>query len=118
VRALFVDPRAGIPNIKARLNPKLRLIGLLPNMVEPTPFQKTNFREVIERYLSLLIRLGPEGERLASIPKRSAIAEAQGDGQLLWEMKKTAAREAWLEIEPVLRHLAGVVLGGSAGHAD
>jgi len=118
VRALYADPRAGIPNIKARLNPKLQLIGVLPTMVEATPFQKRNFKVLIEKYLSLMIRMGPEGERLASIPKRSAIAEAQGDGQLLWEMKKTAAREAWIEIEPVLRHLAGVVLKGSAGHGD
>jgi chromosome partitioning protein len=116
VRALYADPRAGIPNIKARLNPKLQLIGLLPTQVEATPFQKKNFKVLVEKYFSLMIRIGPEGERLASIPKRSAIAEAQGDGQLLWEMKKTAAREAWLEIEPVLRHLAGVVIKGSAGH--
>ena len=116
VQALYLDPRAGIPNIKARLNPKLQLIGLLPTQVEATPFQKKNFRVLIEKYFSLLIRMDSEGERLASIPKRSAIAEAQGEGLLLWEMKKTAAREAWLEIEPVLRHLAGVVLKGSAGH--
>jgi chromosome partitioning protein len=116
VQALYLDPRAGIPNIKARLNPKLQLIGLLPTQVEATPFQKKNFKLLIEKYFSLLIRMGPDGNKLASIPKRSAIAEAQGDGQLLWEMKKTAARDAWLEIEPVLHHLAGVVMQKGAGH--
>jgi chromosome partitioning protein len=117
VRALFLDPRAGLPNIKAALNPKLHLIGLLPTMVEATPLQRRNFRELIEQHFSLLIRFGPEGKDLASIPKRSAIAEAQAAGLLLWEMKKTAARDAWLEIEPVLRHLAGVVTGEGTGRA-
>lgn len=45
----------------------------------------------------------------ARIPKRSAIAEAQADGLLLWEMKKTAARDAWAEIEPSLRHITEIV---------
>jgi chromosome partitioning protein len=45
------------------------------------------------------------------MPRRSAIAEAQAHGQVLWEMKKTAAREAAKEIEPTLRQLARIVAG-------
>jgi hypothetical protein len=48
-------------------------------------------------------------------PMKTFVLANQTGRQLLWEMKKTAAREASLEIEPVLRHLAGVVIKGGAG---
>ena len=44
-------------------------------------------------------------------------AEAQAEGLLLWEMKKTAAREAWAEIEPSIRHIAAMVTAAQASHA-
>ena len=112
VTALLTHPRVGVRKIKAVLNPKLELIGLLPSMVEQTPFQRANFRQVIETYLSLLVRT-PDG--FASIPRRSVIAEAQAEGAVLWEMKKTAARDAWREIEASIATLAGVVVGTQAG---
>ncbi len=49
-------------------------------------------------------------DRFAFIPKRSAIAEAQAEGQPLWEMKKTAARDAWVEIEPSLKRIEEIVM--------
>ena len=117
VCAMLLHPRVGVYRIKAALNPKLELIGLLPTMVEATPYQRANFRQLIEKYLSLMIRIGNGPGDLASIPKRSAIAEAQASGEILWEMKKTAARDAWREIEPTLRHLAAVVTATGAHHA-
>lgn len=116
VRALLGHPRVGIQKIKALLNPELQLIGLLPTMVEATPFQRANFRSLVERHLNLMVRLG-EGTAIASIPKRSAIAEAQAEGLLLWEMRKSAARDAWIEIEPTLKHLAGLVIAEKNAHA-
>jgi chromosome partitioning protein len=109
VGALLSHERVGVRKIKAILNPKLELIGLLPTLVEPTPFQKANFRQLIEQYMSLLIQLGPEPGDIAFMPKRSAIAEAQASGEVLWEMKKTAARDAWKEIEPSIAKVAGFV---------
>ncbi len=47
----------------------------------------------------------------AFIPKRSAIAEAQASGEVLWEMKRTAARDTWKEIEPSIARIAGIVMG-------
>ena len=117
VRAMLLHPRVGVYKIKALLNPKLALIGLLPTMVEATPYQRANFRQLIERYQSLMIRIGDGPGDLASIPKRSAIAEAQASGEILWEMKKTAARDAWKEIEPSIRHLASVVSSAEVRHA-
>jgi len=35
---------------------------------------------------------------------------------VLWEMKKSAAREAWKEIEPTVRALAGIVTGQQQSH--
>ncbi len=117
VRALLHHPRVGLNKIKAVLNPKLKLIGLLPTMLEPTPFQKANFLGLINHYLPMLIKVGEGAGQLASIPKRSAIAEAQAEGLLLWEMKKTAAREAWAEIEPSLQRIADIVLARDLAHA-
>ena len=116
VRVMLLHPRVGVYRIKAALNPKLQLIGLLPTMVEATPYQRANFRQLIEKYLSLMIKIGNGPGDLASIPKRSAIAEAQASGEILWEMKKTAARDAWKDIEPSIKHLAAVVTPG-AQHA-
>jgi chromosome partitioning protein len=63
MRHVLMHPRVGIYRIKAILNPKLQLIGIL------------------------------------------------------WEMKKTAARDAWKEIEPSIRHIAGIITakGGRQG---
>ncbi len=98
-------------------DPKLTLVGLLPTMVEPTPFQKANFVSIVQRHASLMIPLGSQPGDYARIPKRSAIAEAQAEGLLLWEMKKTAARDAWAEIEPTLRRIAEIVTAQEARHA-
>jgi chromosome partitioning protein len=110
VRALLLHPRVGVLKIKAMLNQKLHFIGLLPTLVEPTNFQRANFRVLVERHLDLMIRINAEND-LARIPKRTAIAEAQADGLVLWEMKKTAARDAWAEIKPTIEHIANVVTG-------
>jgi len=114
VKGLLMHPRVGIRKIKALLNPKLELIGLLPTMVEANPFQRANFRQVVERHLTLMIKTGT-GD-LASIPKRLAIAEAQASGEVLWEMKKTAARDAWKEIQPSIAWIAAMVLKAGDEH--
>jgi chromosome partitioning protein len=109
VGGLLNHDRVGVRKIKALLNPKLQLIGLLPVMVEPTPFQKANFVQIVEQYHPLLIRIGDGPGNFASIPRRSAIAEAQAHGEVLWEMKKTAARDTWREIESSLRTITRIV---------
>lgn len=114
VSGLLNHHRVGLRKIKAVLNSKLVLIGLLPTLVEPTPFQKANFLQVVQRYHPLMIRIGDGPGALASIPRRSCIAEAQAAGELLWEMKKTAARDAWREIEPSLSRIADIVTGVSS----
>jgi chromosome partitioning protein len=109
IGGLLNHERVGLRKIKAVLNPKLHLIGLLPTMVEPTPFQRSNFIQIVQRYHPLMIRIGEGPGAFASIPRRSAIAEAQAHAEVLWEMKKTAARDAWREIEPSLRVIGAIV---------
>jgi len=109
VSGLLNHDRVGLRKIKTVLNSKLVLIGLLPTLVEPTPFQKANFLQVVQRYHPLMIRIGAGPGDFASIPRRSSIAEAQAEGAVLWEMKKTAARDAWREIEPSLRRIGDIV---------
>jgi chromosome partitioning protein len=113
VSGLLNHDRVGLRKIKAVLNSKLSLIGLLPTMVEPTPFQKANFLQVVQQYHPLMIRIGDGPGAFASIPRRSSIAEAQAEGVVLWEMKKTAARDAWREIEPSLKRVADIVSAAS-----
>jgi chromosome partitioning protein len=121
VSGLLNHDRVGLRKIKAVLNSKLSLIGLLPTLVEPTPFQKANFLQVVQQYHPLMIRIGDGPGAFASIPRRSCIAEAQAAGEVLWEMKKTAARDAWREIEPSLTRIADIVTAATTtrelGHA-
>ena len=58
VSGLLNHDRLGLRKIKAVLNSKLSLIGLLPTLVEPTPFQKANFLQVVQQYHPLMIRIG------------------------------------------------------------
>ena len=121
VSGLLNHDRVGLRKIKAVLNSKLSLIGLLPTLVEPTPFQKANFLQIVQQYHPLMIRIGDGPGAFASIPRRSCIAEAQAAGEVLWEMKKTAARDAWREIEPSLTRIADIVTATTTtrelGHA-
>lgn len=118
VSGLLNHERVGVRKIRAVLNPKLELIGLLPTMVEPTPFQRANFVQLIQQYLPLLIRVGAGVGEFACVPRRSAIAEAQANGEVLWEMKKTAARDAWKEIEPSIARIAAIVTFKENAHVS
>lgn len=123
IAALLDHPRYGFDRIKALLNPRLELIGILPNMVEATPFQRANFAALVRMHAHLLIRLDGTEQRYAFIPTRTAIAEAQAAGVPVWRLRqvlpvssvgevdpmpmpvRTAAREAWREIRPVFEEI-------------
>lgn len=99
------DLLADIKNIK-RLNPKLSFVGLLPNMVQASPFQKSNFEQLAKSYAHLLIMTAPGSNDFAHVRMRSIIPEAQAAGVPIWEIKKTAARDAWRELEPYYKIIA------------
>jgi chromosome partitioning protein len=101
------------------MNPELQFIGLLPNLVEATPYQRANLAQLVTSYAKFLIALPGDSVRYAFVPARTAIAEAQACGSPLWQLRysapsaeqgaidpkamplRTAAREAWREVRPV-----------------
>ena len=114
VNALLNHDRVGVRKIKAVLNPKLQLMGLLPTLVESNPFQKANFVQVIQQYGPLMFQVRSLPGQFAFLPRRSVIAEAQANGEVLWHMKKTAARDAWKEIEPGMVRIAALLTASAA----
>lgn len=124
IGALLHHKRYGFYKVRQVLNNKLALLGILPNMVEATPFQRANFAQLIAAYAHLLIPLDGEPARYACIPNRTAIAEAQAAGVPLWQLRQAAqagqssgaaaeslpvrssARDAWREIKPVFETIA------------
>lgn len=96
----------GIKKIQATLNPKLHFIGVLPNLVEPTPFQRENFKDLSTHFSKLLI---PLATGFAAIKKTTAIAEAQAVGLPVWKLGKTSSRDAWVQIKPVFEKISSVM---------
>ncbi len=103
IYGLINHPRYGINRVRAALNPGLGFLGILPNMVEPTPFQRGNLQALAGRFGTRLLCRRDEsgGITFGYIPKRSAVAEAQAASVFLPDLPKTAAREAWREMKPV-----------------
>lgn len=93
----------GIRKIQATINKKLDLIGILPNIVEPTPFQRDNFRDLSAAFARLLI---PLDNGFAAIKKTTAVPEAQAAGVPVWKIGKTSARTAWAHMRPVFSKIA------------
>ncbi|SDE08734.1 ParA family protein [Paraburkholderia lycopersici] len=103
----------GVERIREKFNPSLRFLGIVPNMVEATALQKRNFIEVLESFGRYLMMDG-RGNPLRVL-RRSSIAEAQELGVALPELgrSKTAARDAWVELAPVLNRIADLVMADS-----
>lgn len=96
----------GIRKIKAAINPKLHLIGILPNMVEPTPFQRDNFAALSKHFANLLI---PLEVGFAAIKKTTAVPEAQAQGRPVWQLGKTSGYTAWTQIRPIFEKIAATM---------
>jgi chromosome partitioning protein len=92
------------------LNPNLRLLGALPNIVLSTPFQKENWRVVSEAFPDLFLRMEKNGPP-ARIKQSQAIAEAQAEGLGVFESRKPQSRAVWKEIEPVFDRMLGLMNG-------
>jgi len=82
--------------VKTKWNPELNFLGMLPNRFNPrSDQQKETLRQLVENYSHLLIR--------ARIGIRSSIPEALSEGLPVWQLKKTAAREAGKEYKEAFR---------------
>ena len=96
-----------IQKISNKLNPNLKLIGILPNIVEPTPFQKENLKDIKQHFSKLLINMN--GDNYAAIKKSTAIAEAQAKGISANKLGKTSGFTAWSELKPIFEKLNQVM---------
>lgn len=93
-----------VEKITTHFNPNLQLIGILPSMVEATPYQRSIAAEVFKRHARRLISLPVGG--FAQIKRSQAMAEAQGKGEPLWKGVKTSSRDFWRASEPSFKHIA------------
>ncbi len=76
--------------VKEKWNPDLNFLGMLPNRFNPRSLaQKETLTNLVQNYSHLLIK--------ARIGIRSSIPEALSEGIPVWQLKKTAAREAGRE---------------------
>lgn len=113
IGAMLNDPKRGIRSVQANWNKGLQFLGLLPNLVEPTPFQRQNLVDLAKAYAKFMFIIGGKP---ANIPRRTAVAEAQAEGKPIWrlssigsdgkERPRTSARDAWKEIKPVFDEIA------------
>ena len=91
----------GYEFIRDNVNDKLELIGILPVMVEAKPVQQSVL-QVVEAHPHIspfLLKLADQS--VAKIPRLQAVEEAQNTGAFIADMKKTSARDAWKQIQPV-----------------
>lgn len=123
IAALLYHARYGVHKIRARINPRLELLGLLPNMVEATPFQRHNLTQLVAAHPRLMMAMPGAETRYAFVPTRTAIAESQAAGVPLWDLRhrvagerqgagdaasmplRSAARDAWREVRPVFEEI-------------
>jgi len=80
--------------IRQRYNPRLELAGIVLNRFNPHSVrQKTAMQQLAASYREFVVP--------ARISTRSAIPEALAEGKAVWELTKTAAREASAEVKEV-----------------
>jgi chromosome partitioning protein len=91
--------RKQIVKIQHTLNTHLRFIGILPNLVEPTPFQRDNMKQLVTACAELFITR--QDGHLAAFSRRTAWPEAQALGIPIWKSQKTSSKDVWPDIRPV-----------------
>lgn len=94
-----------VKKVKHHFNPKLNMLGLLPNLF------KANDAEMV-RHLKELLAYRKDSVLMAKIGDRSAIRKACDDGVPIWKMQKTAAREAAKEVRNAFSVIEKKIEGG------
>jgi chromosome partitioning protein len=87
----------GVRQIRAKLNPALQFVGLLPNMVEATTLECENARAIVTQFGPWLIADPGSPSRYLQIPRFVAIPSAQAEGVPVAELigREPTARRAW-----------------------
>jgi len=96
-----------IANIRRKVNEDLQFIGMMPSKVDGrNPRHKKHLDELSEAYPRLItpVRIG----------LRSSVADAVASGVPVWQIKKTAARQAAKEVRAVAEYVYDVMKIGVA----
>lgn len=82
----FVNGSNGVRNVRARLNPSLCFIGIVPNCVEMTPRQQARFKPFEACMATWLVPhdQSPSGHLL--LPRIDAISQAQANGTSVMDL--------------------------------
>jgi chromosome partitioning protein len=104
---LLNNPTVGLNKIRKAINPNLTFLGLLPNLVEPTPFQKNNLKILSENFGKLLFKHEKGG--FCAVKRSTAIPEAQALGSPLWLIPKTSARDSSKNLNRIFDTLLSVM---------
>ncbi|ODV41496.1 hypothetical protein AWV79_35605 [Cupriavidus sp. UYMMa02A] len=91
-------------SVKKHLNPKLELIGVLPNQF------KANDKEMV-KHLRMLLTMHKDHVLPTRISHRSSMPLAADNGVPIWKVPQTAAREATKEVRAAFE-LIGTKVGG------
>lgn len=82
--------------VRAKYNPRLTFIGMIPSKLNThSPAQKAALLQVIKAFPQFMLQGG-------RISLRSSIGEASAEKKPVWQLQKTAAREAGKEFKAVL----------------
>lgn len=99
VQALYEN----IQRIK-QINRSLTFLGLVPNRVMSTPYQRENLQALVMKYGNILLK--DEKGRAVCIPTRTAIGEAQAAGRPLWAGDKSTSERTFREVKRVFDSIA------------
>jgi chromosome partitioning protein len=103
----LINGSLGVRNIRARFDPRLQFVGLLPNMVEATPLQQANARALEAQFRTWLIPDPIEHGGYVCIPRFPAIAAAQAAGVSVADLGKThSVRKAWRSMQGCVNAIA------------
>lgn len=92
--------------VQQKWNPGLTFLGMLPNRFNSNSAkQKENLQNLLSSYAHLMIT--------AKIGNRSSISDALADGIPVWEIPKTAAREAAKEMRAAFGIVTNKMAEGS-----
>lgn len=99
----------GVRQIRAKLNPALQFVGLLPNMVEAISIGREIARAIESQFGPWLIADPGRPGRYLHIPRFVAIQRAQGEGVPVGELvgRDPTARRAWQNLLACFEVLTG-----------
>lgn len=98
----------GVRQVRAKLNPALQFVGLLPNMVEATSWGRESARAIETQFGAWLLADPGRQGRYLQIPRFVAIQRAQAEGVPVAELvgDEPAARKAWRSMQSCFEALA------------